>query len=516
MKVCLGGILALLSSVAFAYQYDVTHTGTRTYASELFGPGSSETIVAYQGEGPTVALEMRLDPSEVGSVEVNDTADVTMTLANAVLARNVRAGDFNIRFADDDGDFSIAPTDAPINIRGREDGVRGDNSVTFGIVATGTLSMATGTLVQFIWELPPLTGLNPRRNVTATVSVDAPGSSGFKSSDAEGVVSGAGTHKSAGGVLRAGTLASPTALIGFAPALTFQVSSRGNARARIDLTSGRTQLSRMARSLPPNQAYLGDVSVGVASSSALQLNGDPFSISRRQNGEGDLTVTVTGAFHETGDSVWLDLNGNNSPDGGEMLSLRDGVMSGRFTLREVAGDASATGSTPEQERLREEGVASRALIYRPNGVDKLRPSTYVSTFGVDFNASRNADKDDQASRLTTQYTVIAAMRQAYAIPPAGSSDMGNVRVKCEVSTECPVYLECDDSAGESWFVQLDEPIPGRMTLRLTTDAIATQLGAAEAGWDGRLSCNVLSTANISVQVLTRSGDVLVNNTYIDN
>ena len=43
--------------------------------------------------------------------------------------------------------------------------------------------------------------------------------------------------------------------------------------------------------------------------------------------------------------------------------------------------------------------------------------------------------------------------------------------------------------------------------------IAEALGLAE-GWEGRMSCDILSTAPISVQVLTRAAGVLVNNTDI--
>ena len=33
-------------------------------------------------------------------------------------------------------------------------------------------------------------------------------------------------------------------------------------------------------------------------------------------------------------------------------------------------------------------------------------------------------------------------------------------------------------------------------------------------WNGRLSCDILSSSSVSVQVLVRSNDSLINNTYI--
>ena len=528
MRVLLALLSATFALVAYGQQYDVMQEGAKTYASELFGPGSANLAVDYQGNAPTLTLRLTLTQAQGAATDMRDAADVTMTLANATLARSVRASDFTITVPQTSIDDPGTPNTVPMSVRDRQDGARGDNAVTFEVVSTGTLSLATGTIVEFDWKLPPLMGLNPNRPVTATVEVDAAGGSGFPNSRAATV--GVNTHQSTTGVLRrAGPMGEngvrqSIPLISFKPALTFSTSGGGNAR--IDLAGGRTQI-QPASAGSPAQAYLGNVTVGVSASDALQLDGRTFSIGRRQNGEGDLLVSVSGQFHGSGDDVWLDLNGNNALDNGEALSLRGGMMSGRFSLLEVAGDTRITGESAEQERLSTEGVATRRLIYRPNGTDTLRPSTYRSNFSVDFDANQSADKAVQTTTLTTEYTVVAAtgqaaaapivaMRQAPAVPPINSVDVGNIRVKCEVSTDCTIYLECDDATGESWFVQLPEPIPGRSTLRLTSENLAMHLGVAEEeGWDGRLSCAVMSTADISIQVLIRSGDVLVNNTYVD-
>ena len=530
MRTSLAILSVAIASVALGQQYDVQQEGTRTYASELFGADSANLVADYQGASPVLKLRLTLDAAEAMAIDMRHAAEITMTLANATLARNVSASDFTVEVPHTSIADADTPNTVPMSVRDRQDGLRGDNSVTFEVVATGTLSTATGTIVEFGWKLPPLTGLNPLRPVTATVAVDAGGGSGFKSSDADGVTVGPDTHQSATGVLRRAGAMSPNGtrpsvpLLSFKNALTFTTSGGGSAS--IDLTSGRTRVLRAAAWLP-DQAYLGSVTAGVPADDALQLDGKSFSIGRRQDGEGDLLISVSGLFQGSGDQMWLDLNGNHQPDSGETLSLRDGMMSGRFSLLEVAGDTRATGESPEQERLRTQGVATRSLIYRPNGTDTLRPATYRSNFSVDFDADESADKAVQTTTLRTEYTVMAAtgqaaaapivaMRQAPAVPPMDSVDVGNIRVKCEVSTDCTVYLECDDSTGESWFVQLPDPIPGRSTLRLTSENIAMHLGVAEEeGWNGRLSCAVMSTADISIQVLIRSGGVLVNNTYVD-
>ena len=56
--------------------------------------------------------------------------------------------------------------------------------------------------------------------------------------------------------------------------------------------------------------------------------------------------------------------------------------------------------------------------------------------------------------------------------------------------------------------------PGE-TVRWNQMQIAGALGLDD-GWEGRLACEVLSSAEITVQVLTRAAGVLVNNTATDS
>ena len=52
------------------------------------------------------------------------------------------------------------------------------------------------------------------------------------------------------------------------------------------------------------------------------------------------------------------------------------------------------------------------------------------------------------------------------------------------------------------------------TLHLMSQGVADVLGVDT--WEGRLACDVLSSDAASAQVLVRSGDALVNNTYVDD
>ena len=521
--------VALLLAIPSAaqYRYDVNQDSMRTYATELFGEGSDTVVINNPGEGgaPELSLTLWIDVASAAAIDSGDTAEVTMSLANATFASSVRSSHLNVRIPERCDD-TVCSRLVPINIRGRE-GSRGASTVTFEIVSTGTLGTATGTIVDFVWDLPPLMGLSGTKNVTASVTVDAGGGSGFKSSDAEDVTVGDDTHKSSSGVMRraaaaVGGVRASVPLINFKQALNF--AAGGGGTANIDLNGDRTQFRPW---LGRTHVLLADVTVGADDAEVLQIDGETFSIANRQDGDGDLVISVTGEFHQSGDEVWLDIDRDHRPDGGEMLSASGGVMSGRFKLNEVAGNAGASDSNAdEQQRLREEGSATRNLLYRPNGTDVLRPATYTSTFIVDYVKGSNVDRDGAESKsvdLVTSYTTRRAdgashtvsERMAAAVPPVGSAERGNVRVKCETAVPCTLYLECDDGGGETWFVQLDDVVPGRSTLRLSSEDIARHIGVGADGWSDRLSCGVFSTQDISVQVLTRSGGILVNNTYVD-
>ena len=567
---------------ALAYEYRISQSNVSgfTYASELLGPGSGESRLDYGREGgPTVTLWTILTDDEEGLIRADDEMELTLTIANAQFAQNVRAGDVTVTsYYDEYGqDTFDAPTDLAtsgleLNVTVRSGGSAGTSSVTFDVRATGvgwadnSDGNTTGTSAAIQIELPTLTGLTGGA-VTASIEVDAGGTSGgsgFKSSDAADVtVQNAGVGTDAGmttsraansGVLRltsapptstprsggclpaaltpaprpaptASTPRPPVPLVGFTSALTFCAS--GGGTSNIDITGNRMMVQPPAAGRPA-QSTLASVSVGVTDTTTdgpKQLGGERFSIATRQDGEGELVVSVTGEFHAMGDQVWLDLDRDNMLDNDEVLSLENGVMSGRFQLTEVAGDGNMGESEAEELRA-EEGVTTTNLIFMPNGTETIRPATYRSTFSVDFDAASNADKAYPAQTHTTRYFVQEGSnpvyigdeltRHAYAIPPLGHADEGNVRVKCETATACPVYLECDDSGGGSWFAELSMPVEPRATVQLSSETIAGELEVGEAGWTGRLSCTVMSTRDISLQVLTRSGGALINNTYVDN
>ena len=528
------GALLAFAPLASAATYGLSFNNERLYASEVItGP---DVAIDYDGDAPELVITHTVDGTESVLIDEDDVLEVTVNLVNAKFGQNVKRGDMTV--AAGAGITGCDGSDAPA-VRDSEGGAQGDASVTFEVAPDANCGGAGA--FTFTFELPTLEGLNGRA-VSATVETAAGGGSGWIDTDADGIMSNrvCGTDVTmdrtactdlTDGVLKRVVAADANdpqgaeAIITFEDGLTFIPRSGGTRR--IDLEGGRQRFEP----LPGlgTAAILGSVTIGVTKAGtcttddpipagcALQSDGSEFGVGRGGEGRGVLKVSATGDFN-TGDTLWLEFGGSG-PSARETLDLQeDGSMAGEFALNDVVGNArAATGDGGDRDR--DEGVATRALVYVPNGANGLRPATFRSRFMVDFDSADVEDKDwapAPAGDFTTSYTVVESTRHAYAIPELGATDEGNVRIKCEVATECMVYLECDDTAGESRFAQLGDAIDGRSTRTLNAAAIAEELNFGDDGWQGSLSCTVYSTREISVQVLVRSAGTLVNQTYIEN
>ena len=459
----------------------------QTYASELFGTGGADLTIDYKDSAntPTLYVTLVVTDAEIRTIEVGDTADVTITLANAKFARNVPIGNFSTAI-DVTGGGPVQPGQEFTVIEKRDGGARGDSSVTVRIAAGGTnagWAAATDASLDLIFRLPPLTGLN-KKPVTPSVSVDSPTGSGLVSSNKAGVTAQAGFGvKITDGVITVvddpDTDAVEGALVDFADALTFW--SWGDLSSDITLGSGRMGLvwpEGWVASADSFQGHIARITVGVTDVAAgpLQLDGDVYSIDRREDGDGEVNATVTGDFR-TGDTVYLDMNRNGAPDAGEALTLgSDGSMTGDFRLVDVAGNPNAPAT---DETAREEGVGSTWLRYRPNGTDALRPTQFRTVFALDYDLDTSDTETLPHVAYNTTYAGVESTQKAYAIPPIGSADVGNVRVKCEAATECTVYLECDDQAGDSWFANAGQ-VEVRATMVMQSAAWKPGPGSARS------------------------------------
>ena len=174
------------------------------------------------------------------------------------------------------------------------------------------------------------------------------------------------------------------------------------------------------------------------------------------------------------------------------------------------GDAVATAKV----RL---GYEPMTLYYVPSGDAALKHrAEFTTTARTEFRSRDNKVRDaEPATAHLLLHGIRDTVAKAYGIASLSSSDATNVRVTCEASLKagCHVFLDCKDSAGEEVFHEASTVIGPRATEHWDQTEIADTLGLDE-GWEGRLACDVLSTAPISVQVLTRSEGVLTNTTYV--
>ena len=525
------GALLAFAPLASAATYNLTIENARTYASEVVT--GSDVEIDYDGDPPKLGIVLNLEDAEVTEIDEDDVLEVTIALVNARFGENVKRGDMAVTYA-----ASITGCDAD-SAEDHEGGTQGESSVTFEVAADANCAGTAGA-ITLTFDLPTLEGLSTRgAAVYATVETSAGGGSGWPdtgdSTSAVPCSDDSSMARDACIALNNGRLTSvqdavigrpqtPVPIISYDAGLTFTPASGGERE--IDLAGGRESFTTVSGL--GTAGVLGSVSIGVKTAAActtddpipagctLQSDGRRFGVGRGGEGRGVLKVSATGDFRQ-GDAVWLEFGGTG-PSARELLDLQDdGSMAGEFALSDIVGNArAAAGDAGDVDR--EEGIVTRWLLYVPNGAEGLRPAVFRSSFMVDFDSDEVSDKDwasDSTPDFTTSYTLVEDTQYAYAIPELGATDEGNMRIKCEVATECEVYLECDDSAGASQFAQLGDAIAGRSTRTLNAAAIADELDFGDDGWQGSLSCIVYSTREISVQVLVRSAGTLVNQTYIE-
>ena len=166
------------------------------------------------------------------------------------------------------------------------------------------------------------------------------------------------------------------------------------------------------------------------------------------------------------------------------------------------------------------------LYYVPDGVTPIAQKLIETEYTIDLQQASDAYHDQTFEPLSVTLLIEGVNFQgyAYAIPRPGSSDQANVRLQCQDGvTSCEIYLDCKDTQGMSIGNEGDGTlpsltIPGGGLRTLQSYRMSGQNSLPEAlgvtTWSGRLSCNILSTNEMGIQVLTRSSGVLVNNTYV--
>ena len=275
---------------------------------------------------------------------------------------------------------------------------------------------------------------------------------------------------------------------------TFSLS--GAAEGKIDL-SNRAKLISGTKNV--DAIAIGTVTVDVADPTGVNIKGqDGEAASVTGDLAGDVVISVSSSELRDGDIVYIDDNKSGGQDDDREL----------FTI---------SGGTATADRAIKKG--SWTVMYMPNGKDALMHDTELKVSAMtDFSDRENLNLDAKmgTAKSITSTLQLNGIREnpamAYAIAPIGDTDQANLRITCESGKACNAFLSCHDQAGDDYFGDAGIEIDARATAHLDQDGIGAALNTE--GWSGRLACDVLSTAPISVQVLTRAAGVLVNNTYV--
>ena len=199
------------------------------------------------------------------------------------------------------------------------------------------------------------------------------------------------------------------------------------------------------------------------------------------------------------DMLYVDYNGNKKMDGGEGITIEKGSM-------------MAQGRSISIDSI--EKSASYNVYYVPGGEDRItHDSTLTVSASVAYNSSSALPEPGDKTENMFRYDGVGNAVMAYAIPHSGAMDIGNVRVRCEQAMACRVFLECFDDMGMREFAEVPDGIGGNSVAVWNGAAIESVTGLEPSS---RISCQILSKGMISVQQLTRSNGVLVNNTYVSD
>ena len=527
--------MGLLATGALAQTAHFTQDSQAvTVAEELFGSGSVKLEFNDFGDADDAFVpKAKLIFGGGAAIADGTEFSVTMTLSNATFAEPVSNADFmwgswgpDEDGADDDADalednntslvFTPAPTEVTLE---REGGGKGTNSVTFkvtvdaGDAGAGIAGLATpmlndadppiyeGETRKIVFVVPDLNASNVRApnamgmfannaNVTPTIKQTKTGGTVIM----EAVMNG----NQCGGK----DVATAPAVVGCpvvkAVAVISRISNTG-ADGYISLvpTDERSVLvGSDGKTSDPQRAALASVQVTVV---------EGFGGARDQDGDmidgftgdlaGSLAIKVASDSFNEGDVVYIDTNANKKVDGREAFDMDEGV----------ASDTVALGGT------------AMTVYYVPSGDEALKHRTaFTTTANTEFADTEAKMRSAlAATSMLKLHGIRDGVAKAYAIAPIGSTDIANVRVTCETAakTGCNVFLDCKDTAGMNTFGETGAMVGPGVTVRWDQMQIAEALGLAE-GWEGRLACDVLSSAPVSVQILTRAAGVLVNNTAI--
>lgn len=385
-------------------------------------------------------------------------------------------------------------------------GSAGSRSVTYNVsVATGPLDDAISV---FRFNVPKLlnaasilrmpassSGTNPTIKVTATITpaaADALQVNKFPLYPATGTDATAVTIAEGHDAIRVTQLTPAAGATSTASVI--DISDRTMLDSRVATNPALTAITGLSGALAGRSGIILSTITAPRTNDALKPDGateveatssDKFVVTVNGDfGDGDALIFTTGTAYSQ--SVALSISGRVATREFDLNAVDDGNM---YTLYYIP----ASGVVPQ--------------------------NTFSIMYAVNWAATDIADKPIPSGSARVQYTGLRTMAHAYAIPNPGNADQGNLRIRCQESkgTTCAVFFECRDHdgvlVGDGTLPEV--AIPGQeLELYQSKTSLPRILGIR--GWEGRLSCNIMSTHDVSVQLLVRSGSVgtLTNNTYI--
>ena len=525
------------------------------YASDLFGPDADDLVLEYaNGQEPAVWMVLK-DSTDMA----NARATYEFTLTGATFATSVRSSNLSVRqrfytckqtagddtatdSTDDEFEWVVglqttAVTGTTVAV---SEGRRGDNVVEFDLtIPSGTSGAAitpaegdcdeTGEIgnvsangshvVQF--QLPGLTN---------TLAAMGPGGKGIKVTASASAITqskaledfpsvaqrDAATPETGKRTIIASAYTVSTVTGNIIPAKRGLTATIGAPESGKVSVLDRTTFTGLPSSRAGQFLVLGSVSLSLAAD-AVQSNGKPFGVGSRDDGAGVLEVMVGGSVRES-DTVFVDINGDGkAASRGEMLSYDDDTRSftGEFELDDLLtnADGDAVTSFPNVP------PTAGKIIYMPDGKEEMRSGSLSPSAKVDYEPTTSRDFNVYPSAAGGRLAygigpLKLGAKKAYALAPMSSGDESNVRIRCESNADCSVWLSCDSAMGDNFFGMHGGKVPAWGTTTVTSTMIAETVGAEDADFRGRMSCEVIGLG-LSVQVLTRSNDTLVNNTYVN-
>ena len=456
---------------ASAAHWDIRSFGSVTYATEVFGADADQELDLVTKDDTDTTMHDERTRVELVLVKPKDNPDtdgrdesivsnksqvlVTIDLLGATFGNTVQINDFELSGVDNDD-----PVAWEIVSGSKVEGRAGASSVSVGIKAVG-LGLDAGfnneqdnsdtdniidanTFHDFsLNTLPKVTLMIPaiknavglataKAKVTVTAKVKLVGTSGIAVEDFPIVVVGpqvmdnpmtTDVDESIDMETMKAAYSAPVGTIAeSATALMFATSAAG--AGSIDLPD-RTVLAAKAKSM-----QLGGLSVTEAETPPMAADLEPFSLA--EGGKADIDITVTGGVRSD-DQVFFDLDRDKTMDDGEELDIDDGEATGNFRLDD-AGDLPGW------------------VHYVPGGGDDMSRTTFSTQFAIEFDSAAGAPTLKPVV-ADLGYAGVSLEARAYAIPKPGSTDMGNVRIRCETSDikGCHAYLEMRRSGRHDTF-----------------------------------------------------------------